>query len=50
MRYQTLRSVSDNHVSVVCRDGGFYDLPDQVLHRGPRQVLHRGEIANWLRT
>jgi hypothetical protein len=26
--YQTLRSVSDNHVFVICRDGRFYeDLP-----------------------
>ncbi len=24
--YQALRSVSDNHVFVVCRDGGFYDM------------------------
>jgi hypothetical protein len=48
MRYQTLRSVSDNPVFVVCRDGGFYDLPDHVGHRGPRQGMHRGEIANWL--
>jgi hypothetical protein len=23
--YQTLRSVSDNHVFAVCRDGTFYD-------------------------
>jgi hypothetical protein len=26
MRYQTLRSVSDHHVFVVCHDGAFYDL------------------------
>jgi hypothetical protein len=30
MQYQTLRSVSDNHVFVVCRDGGFYHLPGEV--------------------
>ncbi len=35
MQYQTLRSVSDNHLFVVCRDGKFYDLPDNVRHRGP---------------
>jgi hypothetical protein len=45
-RYQTLRSVSDNHVFVVCRDGGFYDIPQDVRRRGPWQVQHRGEIAN----
>jgi hypothetical protein len=45
-RYQTLRSVSDNHVFVVCRDGGFYSLSDDVRHRGPRQVQHRGDLAN----
>ncbi len=44
--YQTLRSVSDNHVFVVCRDGGFYELPDHARHRGPWQGMHRGEIAN----
>lgn len=37
MQYQTLRSVSDNHLFVVCRDGGFYELPDSVRHRGSWQ-------------
>ena len=46
MHYQTLRSVSDNHVFVVCHDGGFYELPDHVRHRGPWQGMHRGEIGN----
>ena len=46
MHYQTLRSVSDNHVFVVCRDGEFYSLPDHVRHRGPWQGIHRGEITN----
>jgi hypothetical protein len=45
MRYQTLRSVSDNHVFVVCRDGAFYELvPEEVQHLGPWQGMHRGEI------
>jgi hypothetical protein len=44
MQYQTLRSVSDNHVFVVCRKGEFYSLPDHVRQRGPRQGMHRGEI------
>jgi hypothetical protein len=47
MRYQTLRSVSDNHVFVVCRDGAFYELvPVEVQHQGPWQGMHRGEIGN----
>ena len=33
MQYQTLRSVSDNHVFVVCYDGRFDELPDHVRHR-----------------
>ena len=35
MMYQTLRSVSDTRTSVVCRGGGFYDLPEDVRRRGP---------------
>ncbi len=46
MQYQTLRSVSDNHLFVVCRDGKFYDLPDNVRHRGPWQGMHCGELSN----
>ena len=38
---QTLRSVSDNHLFVICRDGEFYDLPDDVHHRGPWAALDR---------
>ena len=31
-QYQTLRSVSDHHIFVVCRDGTFYELvPDDVV-------------------
>ena len=44
--YQSLRSVSDHHVFVVCRDGGFYDLPEEVRKRGPWQGMQRGDIAN----
>ena len=33
--YQTLRSVSDHHVFVLCRDGTFYELvPDDVRKQG----------------
>ncbi len=46
MLYQTLRSVSDNHVFVACRDGEFYSLPDHVRYRGPWQGMHPGELAN----
>ena len=35
-QYQTLRSVSDNHVFVICgADEAFADLPDHVRHQGP---------------
>ncbi len=46
MLYQTLRSVSDHHNFVVCRDGEFYSLPDHVRHRGPWQGMYRGELAD----
>ncbi len=46
MRYQTLRSVSDNHIFVLCRDGEFYSLPNHVRHQGPWQGMHRGEVVN----
>ena len=43
--YQTLRSVSDHHVFVVCRDGTFYELvPDDVRKQGPWQGQDRGEV------
>ena len=41
--YQTLRSVSDNHVFVVCCDGTFYELPEKVRHQGPWQGMQRGQ-------
>ena len=44
--YQTLRSVSDNHLFVSCRDGRFYeDLPLDVRRRGPWQGMQRGKVA-----
>ena len=43
MKYQSLRSVSDNHVHLICRDGEFDRLPDYV-------VMRRGEITNLKRT
>ena len=43
--YQSLRSVSDNHVFVVCRDGTFYEIvPDDVRKQGPWQGMQRGEL------
>ena len=45
VQYQTYRSVSDQHVFVVCRDGTFYELvPSEVRRLGPWQGQHRGEI------
>jgi hypothetical protein len=40
MQYQTVRSVSDNHVFVICYDGRFDELPDHIRHLG----MQRGEI------
>ena len=48
MQYQTLRSVSGNHVFVICYDGRFDELPDHVRHQGPWQGMHRGEIEDVL--
>lgn len=45
-RYQALRSVTNSGVIVICRDGEFYSLPDNVRHRGPWQGLRRGDVAN----
>ncbi len=44
VQYQTLRSVSDNHVFVICYDGRFDELPHHVRQQGPWQGMHRGEI------
>ena len=44
MQYQTVRSVSDNHVFVICYDGRFDELPDHIRHLGPWQGMQRGEI------
>ena len=45
MQYQTLRSVSDHHVHLICgAEEAFADLPDHVRHLGPWQVMSRGEI------
>ena len=45
MQYQTLRSVSDHHVFVVCHDGRFYEIvPEDVRKQGAWQGQHHGEI------
>jgi hypothetical protein len=47
MQYQTFRSVSDNHVFAVCRDGTFYEIvPVDARKQGPWQGQHRGELVN----
>jgi hypothetical protein len=30
MHYQTLRSVCDHRVFLICHDGEFYDLPEHI--------------------
>jgi hypothetical protein len=44
--YQTLRSVSDNHVFVVCLEGKYVSLPDHVRRLGPWQMLRRDIVEN----
>jgi hypothetical protein len=45
--FQTFRSVTDNHVFVVCLADKFYEIvPDDVRKQGPWQGQHRGEVAN----
>jgi hypothetical protein len=46
MQYQCLRSVKDNHIQVICRDGEFEQLPNYVRHQGPWQVVRRGDVDN----
>jgi len=44
-RYQTLRSVSDVHVFVLCHDGKFYEMvPEEVRKQAPWQGMQRGEV------
>ena len=46
MQYQTLRSVSDVHVFVLCYDGTFYEtVPHDVRKQGPWQGNRRGAVA-----
>ena len=40
------RSVSDDHVFVVCRDGQFYSIPEHRRRRGPWQAMQQGDLAN----
>jgi hypothetical protein len=43
--YQTLRSVSDLHVFVICRDGAFYEsVPAEVRKQGPWQGNRRDAV------
>ena len=45
-RYQNLRSASDTHLYVLCRDGEFEQLPEYIRKQGPWHVMRRGEIIN----
>ena len=49
-QYQTLCSVSDIHVHLLCRDGEFDQLLEFVRKLGPWQVVRRGDIINLRRT
>jgi hypothetical protein len=44
-QYQTLRSVSDVHVFVLCYDGSFYErVPEDVRKQGPWQGTRHGDV------
>jgi hypothetical protein len=43
-QYQTFRSLSDNHVHLICLDGEFEKLPDDIRHQGPWQSMSGGEV------
>ena len=45
-QYQTLRSVSDTHVYLICREGEFYLLPEHVRHQGPWQGMGHGKTVD----
>jgi hypothetical protein len=45
MQYQTLRSISDNHLHLLCRDEEFEKLPDYIRHQGPWQGMRRGDVT-----
>ena len=48
--YQTLRSVSDNHVFVVCRDGSFYErVPVHVEGNCAGSAEDRRFLFSWRR-
>ena len=44
VQYQTLRSISDNHIFVICYDSRFDELPNHLHHQGPWQGMHHGEL------
>ena len=44
MRYQILRSVRDKKIHVICSDGSFANLPDNIRKLGPCQSLKPGDL------
>lgn len=45
-QYQTFRSLSDNDLHLICRDGEFEALPGHIRHLGPWQAMTGGDVAN----
>jgi hypothetical protein len=43
-RYESVRSGRDKALIVLCYEGRFYELPDQIRHLGPWQGSHKGEV------
>ncbi len=46
-RYQAIRAVLNKGLHVICYEGKFDALPDEVRHRGPWQVLSRGDTKTF---
>ena len=45
MQYQSLRSVSDNHLFIVCLEDKFYEIAADIRRQGgPWQARHRGNV------
>lgn len=44
MRYKAWRSSKDDTIHLICREGEFDRLPDQIRNLGPWVGLNEGEI------
>ena len=44
-KYESWRSRADGWLNVICRDGCFERLPEEIRHRGPWMGGRRGPIS-----